>query len=259
MTLEVCIDSVESALAAQRGGAKRVELCSGLLEGGVTPGAGLISSVRQHVNIDVFVMIRPRGGDFLYTSLEFGVMKQEIEQARLLGADGVVLGLLDEDGRVDIDRTRELVALAAPLPVTFHRAIDMSPDLPAAVLDVISTGAARILTSGGAATAVAGSAEIARMVEAANGRVSIMAGGGLNAENIAALAQVTGAREFHSSARAAVPSRVRFRKEGLSLGDVPDREYSLFQTQESKVRALLDSLARGVEQGDAKSFAGPRI
>jgi copper homeostasis protein len=259
MTLEVCIDSVESALAAQRGGAKRIELCSDLIEGGVTPGAGLIASVRRHAAIDLFVMIRPRGGDFLYSDLEFEVMQLEIEHARQLGADGIVLGLLDEQGNIDIDRTRELVALAAPLPVTFHRAIDMSPNLPAAVLDVIATGASRILTSGGCANAVAGMAEIGRMVEAADGRVSIMAGGGLNADNIATIAQVTGAREFHSSARATVPSRVRFRKEGISLGDVAEREYSLFQTQEAKVRALLDALKRGVEQGRASSFAEPRI
>jgi copper homeostasis protein len=242
MDLEVCIDSVESAIAAERGGAKRVELCSDLLEGGITPGAGLIDCVRRHIAIGLYVMIRPRGGDFCYTDLEFEVMEEEISHARRMGADGIVLGLLDELGHVDTERTRKLVELAHPLDVTFHRAIDMTPDLPAAVEEVIATGATRILTSGGAPSAQRGMAEIARMVEAARGRVAVMAGGGITAENIAAIANGTGAVEFHSSARTAFPSPVRFRKQGLAMGDLRDREYRRFTVLEESVRALLGAL-----------------
>jgi copper homeostasis protein len=243
MDLEVCIDSVESAIAAECGGAKRLELCSDLMEGGITPGAGLIASVRRSVAIDVFVMIRPRGGDFYYTDLEFEVMQEEIVHARQLGADGLVLGLLDQHGRVDVARTRKLVELAAPLPVTFHRAIDMTPDLSAAFEDVLSTGAVRILTSGGAPSVPQGMAEITRMVEASHGRIVIMPGGGIKPHNIAAIAQATGAREFHTSARTASPSPVYFRKQGISMGDLPDREYRRFRVRPESVRALVDALA----------------
>jgi copper homeostasis protein len=252
MDLEVCIDSVESAVAAECGGARRVELCSDLLEGGITPGAGLIATVRRRIEIELFVMIRPRGGDFCYTAPEFEVMREEIRQARQLGVDGVVLGVLDETGCVDAKRTRQLVDLAAPLPVTFHRAIDMTPDLHAALIAVMTTGACRILTSGGAPNATAGMAEIAGMVEAASGRIAIMPGGGVSAESIVAIAEATGATEFHASARTAFNSPVRFRKEGIAMGNVRDREYRRFVVREQSVRALVDVLDRlGAEKTGA--------
>lgn len=242
MNLEICIDSVESAIAAQRGGAQRVELCSDLLEGGITPSAGLIASVRRHISIGLFVMIRPRGGDFCYTDLEFEVMREEIGRARNLGADGIVLGLLDEDARVDVPRTRQLVELAAPLPVTFHRAIDMTPDLAAALEEVISTGASRVLTSGGAPDASAGMGQIAQMVKIADARISIMPGGGVSPETIGSIAEATGASEFHSSARTAVPSPMRFRKRGIAMGYVHDREYEHFAVSAEKVCSLVRAL-----------------
>jgi copper homeostasis protein len=242
MDLEICIDSVESAIAAERGGAKRVELCSDLLEGGITPGAGLIGAVRRHIDIDMFVMIRPRGADFCYSDTEFEVMREEIAHARNLGADGIVLGLLDQQGRVDGPRTRRLVELVVPMAVTFHRAIDMTPDLQTALEDVIATGANRILTSGGAPTVMRGLAEITRMVQAAAGRIAIMPGGGITPENIAAIAQTTGVTEFHSSARTAVPSPVQFRKPGMAMGDLRDREYRRYIVREESVRALLNAL-----------------
>jgi copper homeostasis protein len=236
MDLEVCIDSVESAIAAERGGAKRVELCSDLLEGGITPGAGMIAAVRRHISIDLYVMIRPRGSDFFYTDFELEVMRDEIAHARKLGADGVVFGLLDQQGLVDVGRTRELVKLAAPMGVTFHRAIDMTPDLDEALEDVIATGAGRILTSGGASSVPRGMAQITRMVKAARGRIAIMPGGGISKENIAAIARSTGATEFHSSARTA------FESPGMAMGDLRDREYRRYTVHEETVRGLLNSL-----------------
>ncbi|MGA2807758.1 MAG: copper homeostasis protein CutC [Terracidiphilus sp.] len=244
MDLEVCIDSVESAIAAERGGARRVELCSDLLEGGITPGAGLIASVRRRIAIDLFVMIRPRGGDFFATDLEFEVMQEEIAHARSLGASGIVLGLLDQDGRVDVRRTRKLVELASPLPVTFHRAIDMTPDLQAALGAVMETGACRILTSGGKPNATQGMREVARMVESAKGQIAIMPGGGVSPDTIMAIAETTGANEFHSSARSALRSPVRFHKHGMTMGEIEDREYKRFVVREENVRALVGALER---------------
>jgi len=244
MQLEVCIDSVESAIAAERGGARRVELCSALLEGGVTPGGGLIATVRRSIAIDLFVMIRPRGGDFCYTPTEFEGMQEEIKLARRLGADGVVLGLLDEQGLVDVARTGQLVDLARSLPVTFHRAIDMTPDLPAALEAVVAAGATRILTSGGAPNARLGSATIARMVTAAGDRASIMPGGGVTLATVGEIAQVTGASEFHASLRTASPSPMLFRKEEITMGAVAEREYTRYRVREEDVRALVGALAR---------------
>ena len=257
MDLEVCIDSVESAIAAECGGATRVELCSDLLEGGLTPGAGLIASVRRHIAIGLFVMIRPRAGDFFYTDLEFEVIAEEIAHARSLGAEGVVLGLLDQQGRVDVARTRQLVELARPMPVTFHRAIYMTPDLSAALDDVIATGATRILTSGGAPSAQHGTAEIALMVSAARGRIAIMPGGGITAENIGAIAQGTGAVEFHSSARTAFPSPVRFRKKGMAMGNLRNREYRRYNVRAESVRALLQGLDQATQTAIAVFLNAP--
>lgn len=255
MDLEVCIDSVESAIAAERGGAQRVELCSDLLEGGITPGAGLIALVRRRITIGLYVMIRPRGGDFFYTDLEFEVMREEIAHARHLGADGIVLGLLDQQGRVDVARTRELVDLARPLPVTFHRAIDMTPDLTAAMEDVLATGACRILTSGGAPNVTRGIAELTNIVRAAKGRIAIMPGGGITPATITTVAQTTGATEFHSSAKSAYPSPVIFRKQGMAMGGLRNREYQRYTVRETSVRALVKALERLDRRQPAKQLA----
>jgi copper homeostasis protein len=196
--LEISVESVEAAAAAERGGADRIELCDNLSVGGLTPQAALIRAVRQQIEIPIFVMIRPRAGDFVYSPAEFAQMKKSIAAAKASGASGLVLGILKPDRSVDIDDTCELVDLAQPLPVTFHRAFDASPDLSQALEDVVRSGASRILTSGGAASAPEGSGNIRMLVAAAGERVTIIPGAGINAGNILQLAAATRAREFHS-------------------------------------------------------------
>lgn len=242
--LEICVDSVASAVAAQQGGAGRIELCSDLLEGGITPGPGLISVVRSRLEIDIFVMIRPRAGDFSYSQEEIEVMQRDIDEARRLGADGFVLGILDDHGRIDVERTRELVKRAYPLPVTFHRAIDMTPDPLAALDEVIMTGAKRVLSSGGAPSAIKGLELLQKMCEAAGDRIVIMAGSGLTLKTIQRVVKATSIREYHASLRKAIQSPVEYHKRGFAMGDLRDREYVRYATYEQDVRAMVNSLAR---------------
>ena len=203
--LEISVESLEAALAAERGGADRIELCANLSAGGVTPGAELMSAVRERLRVPVFVMIRPRPGDFVYSAGEFEAMKKKIMATKKSGMSGVVLGVLDSKNRVDIARTRELVELALSLPTTFHRAFDECTDLLEALEDVIKTGAARILTSGGASSAFEGAATLAKLVAAAGSRIVIVPGAGINASNIAKVAELTHAQEFHSGLGSTLP------------------------------------------------------
>jgi len=176
--LEACVDSVESALSAQAGGADRVELCDNLLEGGTTPSAGLIALCCARLRIPVHVLIRPRGGDFVYSDLDLDVMRRDIAVARQHGAQGVVFGILLPNGAIDVPRTRSLIAAARPLRVTFHRAFDFTADPDQALDDLITLGVDRLLTSGQAATALEGIGMLARLVRRAAGRIAIAAGGG---------------------------------------------------------------------------------
>jgi copper homeostasis protein len=203
--LEISVETVEGAAAAERGGADRIELCGNLPVGGVTPDALLMRSVREMVRIPIFAMIRPRAGDFVYSDAEFAEMKREIAIVKELSLDGVVLGILKMGRCVDVERTRELVEFARPLPVTFHRAFDEITELPEAVENVIQTGAKRILTSGGAKGALEGATVLFELIEAAGERIIIVPGAGISASNIRQIAARTRAREFHSGLSAALP------------------------------------------------------
>lgn len=216
--LEVCVESVESARAAEEGGAARIELCSSLAEGGITPSAGLIASVRRNVKVPLHVLIRPRTGDFSYTDDEFEVMKRDILLARQLGANGVAVGILDLDGNIDVARTHTLVEIAAPLQLTFHRAFDFVLNPIQALPDVVRAGATRVLTSGGAATAEQGSSVLRDLLSAAGSRITIMAAGNIREANIASLIRGTGVHEVHANLATPSPSPVRYRNAAPSLG-----------------------------------------
>jgi copper homeostasis protein len=237
--LEICVDTLESALAAERGGAHRIELCGDLTVGGVTPSTGLISAVRRRLSLALFVMIRPRSGDFCYSADEFDLMQEDVRAAKQLGADGVVLGMLKVNGQIDVVRTRHLVQIAQPLQVTFHRAFDMCRDLGASLEQVIQTGASRVLTSGGERTAEDGLAVIAKLNQVASNRLIVVAGGGIRARNIRRIISGSGVREVHASVRSCVSSPMRYRNEKLSLGCDPVREYQRVVVLDQSVRSLL--------------------
>jgi copper homeostasis protein len=241
LLLEVCVDSVASALAAERGGARRVELCANLLEGGVTPSAGMIAAVRGKIAIGLNVMIRPRGGDFCYSDEELAIMRNDIATAKRFGADGVVLGVLDMDGMVDAERTAQLVEAAGELAVTFHRAIDMSRDLLASLETLKSVGVSHVLTSGGEQTALEGRAMVAKLVRAAQGKLAVMAGSGIQEHNVRQLIEETGVREIHVSLNGKEESPMRHRNDRIAMGVIRDREYQRFGVLQERVEKLLDA------------------
>lgn len=225
-------------MAAVRGGAQRVELCSSLGEGGITPSAGLIEMVRARTTIGLQVMIRPRGGDFCYTPDEFEIMQRDILAARKLGADGVVFGILHPNASVDIERTRRLVELSRPLNVTFHRAFDVSADLSSSLEEVAATGANRILTSGGERETDAGAPVIERLVKQAGGRIAIMACGGIRAHNAARILERTKVKEIHAALRSRIPSPMVRRQPVARQGTALDFEIERFEVIEQEVRDL---------------------
>lgn len=221
MTLEICANSLASALAAQRGGAQRIELCENLNEGGTTPSYGTIKRVRELLDIKVYVLIRPRAGDFLYSDEEFAIIKEDIKICKQLGCDGVVLGLLDKDGNIDKERTKELARLAGPMGVTFHRAFDCSNDALKALEDVIDCGCERILTSGMRNTAIDGASLLKTLIQQAADRIAIMPGSGINEENIIELKEITRAKEYHTSAKTVVKSGMMYQNPVIAnMGDV---------------------------------------
>ncbi|HXC47028.1 MAG TPA: copper homeostasis protein CutC [Candidatus Sulfotelmatobacter sp.] len=205
LLLEVAANSLARAVAAERAGAHRLELCADLQYGGLTPGPGLIRQVRAAVRIPIHVMVRPRPGGFVYSGEEFAEMKESIQAIAAENAQGIVTGVLLPEGLVDMQRTRELVAFASPMEVTFHRAFDETNDLAAALEDIVRTGAHRILTSGGAADAQTGATVLRSLLQQAGNRITILPGGGLHAGNIAEVARATSARELHTGLGGVIP------------------------------------------------------
>jgi copper homeostasis protein len=245
VALEICLDSVESAMAAQEGGADRVELCDNLLEGGTTPSRGTIEVARERLRIGLQVIVRPRGGDFLYSDVELEVMHRDVERAKECGADGVVIGLLRADGSIDLERTEALVEAARPLSVTFHRAFDMSRDPFESLDELVNLGVDRILTSGQRPSVPEGLDLLAQLVEHAGDRIIVMPGAGITLENAREVVERSQAREIHVGSPVTEPleSGMTFRNPTVYMG-TPDgpSEYGLRRVSAAKVRRLVESI-----------------
>ncbi|MDR0866664.1 MAG: copper homeostasis protein CutC [Candidatus Symbiothrix sp.] len=240
LLLEVCADSLENALTAQSAGARRIEFCSGLPEGGLTPSFAQIRGAREKLSSSkLYVLIRPRSGDFLYNAGEFEIIKSDIHFCGVCGCDGVVIGILNPDGTVDTERCRELVKIAKDyeMGVTFHRAFDRSNDLFQAMEDIIDLGCERILTSGGRDTAIEGADTLRQLIEKAGDRIIIMPGAGVTPENAVELIQKTGLRELHGTFRSRFPSKMQYKNAELSH---PGDEYSLLLTDAKKIKSVLN-------------------
>ena len=239
--VEIAAHTIESAIAAQAGGADRAELFSNPAEGGVTPSEGFIAAVRERISLDLCVLIRPRGGDFCYSTEEFEAILQDVTAAKRLGANGVAVGIVNPDGTIDTERMSKLISTARPLSVTFHRAFDMCRDLPATVEGLIALGVDKILTSGGESSALEGIETLATLVRVAGSRISIVAAGGIKPENARRLVQYTGVRQIHAGLRTKVPSPMQFRRQRISFGP-GDNEYERVIVKENDVRRLVEEL-----------------
>jgi copper homeostasis protein len=240
MKFEICVEGVDGAVAGEQGGGDRIELCASLVEGGITPSLGTVRATLGAVGVPVFAMVRPRGGDFLYSALEFASMLDDIAVMRDAGVAGVVFGCLTADGRVDEARTRALTERARPLGVTFHRAFDMTDDPSAALEALIRCGVDRVLTTGQALTALEGLATLRRLVEQAAGRIVVMACGGLRPDNIGTVVRETGVPELHFSTQIQVPSLMQYKKAALTMGGAPaEREFYQIGTDVDLVRATI--------------------
>jgi copper homeostasis protein len=247
MTIEIVVYNIESALRAQEGGADRIELCDNPAEGGTTPSFGTIEAVRQNVNMDVYVMIRPRGGDFHYSNYEFHCMKRDIDQCQKISVDGVVFGILNADGTLDKKRCKELIDRARPLRVTCHRAFDMTNDPFQTLEDCIEVGFHRILTAGHQTTALKGVDLIAQLITKANGRIAIMPGSGVNENTVKELVRTTKATEIHFSATAFRDSVMQYRNQAIAgMGSDEGAEFKYRTVDPERVRAMR-KLAEGVK------------
>jgi len=240
---EICANSVESCLAAQKGGAHRVELCAGISEGGTTPSYGEIVVARELLYIKLHVIIRPRGGDFLYNEQEIHIMERDIEMAHQIGVDGVVFGCLSPKGHIDINNTKRLIEAAKGLSVTFHRAFDVCIDPYQALEELIALGVDRILTSGQQPTALQGISLIKELVQKAADRIIILPGSGINENNILQIAQESNAREFHYSARENRESGMIYRSSQVSMsGPGMPSEFVQSVTTANRVQATINAL-----------------
>ncbi|MEZ4973909.1 MAG: copper homeostasis protein CutC [Cyclobacteriaceae bacterium] len=239
MFCEVVVYNMESALKAQEGGADRIELCDNPGVGGTTPSYAMIEQVRQNISMDVYVMLRPRGGDFLYSNYEFHIMKRDLYQCQKLSVDGVVFGILNTDGTIDKKRCAELIRIAKPLKVTCHRAFDMTRDPFEALEDCIEVGFDRILTSGQCATAIEGAELIRQMKSKAGDRIKIMAGSGVRANNVKQLIETTRVDEIHFSAASVRPSNMSFVNTKISgMGSGSGSEYVVRTVDPEMVRSI---------------------
>lgn len=239
MLFEIVVFSIEAALKAQEGGADRIELCDNPGEGGTTPSYGVIEVVRQHISMDVYIMIRPRGGDFLYSSYEFHAMKRDISQCQRLSVDGVVFGILNADGTIDKKRCKELIDKARPLKVTCHRAFDMTRDPFEALEDCIEAGFDRILTSGQQMKAIAGVDLIAELQKRADGRIIIMPGSGVNEDNIEEIVKKTQVNEVHFSAADTREGGMIYRNPQIAgMGSEQGAEFMLRIADPEKIRRM---------------------
>lgn len=239
MTVEIVVYNIESAMKAQEGGADRIELCENPGEGGTTPSYGTIELVRQNLSIDVFVMIRPRGGDFHYSNYEFHAMKRDMSQCQRLSVDGIVFGIVTPEGRIDVKRCKELIDKARPLKVTCHRAFDMTRDPFEALEDCIAAGFDRILTAGQQAQAVKGASLIGELIKKANGRIAIMPGSGVNENTVEEIVSKSGAKEIHFSATAFRESAMQFRNQNIAgMGSDEGSEFKLRTVDPARVRAI---------------------
>ena len=237
--IEICVDSVESCINAEKGGADRLELCGNMFEGGTTPSYGILELAREKVNIPIYAMVRPRGGDFCYNGIEFEIMKREIKVMKELKIDGIVFGILTKDGKVDKERCAKLLDLWGSNKATFHRAVDVSFDLNESCEDIISLGFERILTSGGEANVMSGIIKLKELVEKYNNKIIIMPGSGINERNIEYIKETVKANEYHMTSNKTVESAMEYRNENVFMGGaLRASEFSVKYTDENKVKII---------------------
>jgi copper homeostasis protein len=243
-TLEVCADSVESVLAAQEGGADRIELCQNIVIGGTSPSESLFLEVKKNSDIRIHVLLRPRFGDFYYTEHEFQILKSEVKRFRELGADGVVIGMLKPDGTLDVEHLKELVDEAGEMSVTLHRAFDVCRNPMEALEQAISLGFDTILTSGQEDSCEKGTALLKTLEEKSAGRIQIMAGAGISADVIQPIYEQTGITTYHMTGKTLLESEMKYRKDNVKMGLPFLSEFEIYRTDKEKIRQARNVISR---------------